>query len=255
MDEEQTAKKACVEASKIIMDHFKNRGGQRMMKGERDFATLADHAAEKEIIRILLRDFPNYNILAEESGEINNGSEYTWIIDPLDGTHNFAWGLPMFATGIALEKKDEILLCAVGIPTTGEILHAIKGKGCYINDSRTIVSKRSYPGCMVEFGGASAIESRPEIKDAFKLTLDKFHSHFRLLGSIIYTASTIAKGDIDGYVGFMEKPWDIAPGILLVQEAGGMSTDTSGRPANSRTKDIVYSNGIVHSQIIQALKP
>jgi myo-inositol-1(or 4)-monophosphatase len=236
------AVKAAQEAGKILVKHFESRGGAKVKKGEADFVTEADHASEKAIISAIKGEFPGHSILAEESGNEDNSSEYRWIIDPLDGTKNFVWGIPIWAIGIALERKGQVIAAVSYAPYTGELFTAEKGKGAFLNGKRIHVSDRKFPDCMVAFGGSWAYEKEQLVKRNFLPVFEKFFSYYRIMGSAVYAMASIAAGNLDAYPCFSEKPWDAASGILLVQEAGGVVTDIYGNPPTANSKHFIFAN-------------
>ena len=245
--------RAAKKAGKILVKSYATRGGEKKFKSEFDFATEADHQAEEAILKILEKKFPSYSILTEEGGATERKSEYKWIIDPLDGTHNFAWGFPIWATAIALEKAGEIVAAAVSCPLQKEVYYSEKGKGVFLNKKKIRVSDRKFPHCMISIGGIGHRTSEPLIKQAVEPILDKFHHDMRILGSSVFATCSVAAGNLDAFATFNQKPWDTATGLLFVKEAGGRATDMKGEVTDAYAKNFIFSNGLVHDEILKAI--
>lgn len=205
------------------------------MKGPNDFVTEADQAAETVIIETLKRAFPDHAILAEESGA-SGQSDHEWVIDPIDGTANFIHGYPHYAISIALRVKGVVQQAVIYNPATNDLFSASKGEGAFLNNRRIRVSKRTKPN---EFLIGFAFPSGPndgslEVKKKM-LALTESTAGVRKSGSAVMDLAYVACGRLDGYLCFGLKPWDLAAGILMVSEAGGLVTDPQG--------DTDYFNG------------
>ncbi len=213
---------------------------------------LQDVKSDKLIITKIQRKFPAHNILTEESGFIDKKGEYTWIIDPLDGSTNFARGNPFFAVSIALMKKKELLVGVVFAPFLKELYVAENGKGAYLNGKRIHVSQintlaKSY---FVSCEGGDATNAPIAKINA------KFHplvKDMRKLGSAALESSSVACARSEAYLVRQISPWDVAAGVLLVKEAGGKVTDFEGKPWKSLTSNVVFSNGKVHKKLLKEL--
>ncbi|MBI4439267.1 inositol monophosphatase [Candidatus Woesearchaeota archaeon] len=244
---------AAKKAGKVLMGYYGDRGGRKTMKGASDFLTEADSAAEDIIKSFIGKRFPSHSILAEESGMEEKGSGFRWVVDPLDGTHNFAWNIPVWCTGIALERSGEVVVAAVFAPVLGQLFWAEKGRGAFLNGRRIHVSGRKFPFCMVEVDAFSA--------ERVKLPVERFvavgsrFSRLRILGSSVYSSCSVAAGNLDAYAGLGQKPWDSAPGVLLVREAGGLVRSIDGSGASHYSGNIVYSNRKVFREFMSALSP
>ncbi|MCB1962872.1 MAG: inositol monophosphatase [Rhodocyclaceae bacterium] len=230
-------------------------------KAARDFVTEVDRAAEAAIVEVLREAFPGHGILAEESGltEGTGGSEYQWIIDPLDGTTNYIHGFPQYAISIALAHAGVIEQAVVYDPTRNELFVASKGAGAYLNDRRIRVSRRSK---LAESLLATGFPFR-ELDN-----VDAYLAMFRELcqktagirrpGAAALDLAYVACGRVDGFWEMGLKPWDMAGGALLVQEAGGLISDLSGESAYLKTGNVVAGSPKVFAQllpIIQAHRP
>lgn len=213
---------------------------------------MQDLKSDKLIISAIKKKFPQHNILTEESGFIDKKSDYAWVIDPLDGSTNFARGNPFFAVSIALMKDKELLLGVVYAPYLKELYVAEKGKGAYLNGKKIHVSKtntlaKSY---LVSCEGGDATNKQIAEINAKFLPLVK---DMRKLGSAALESSSVAAGRSEAYIVRQISSWDVAAGVLLVEEAGGKVTDFEGKPWNGRKSNLVFSNGKVHGRILERL--
>ena len=202
--------KACEKASKILIRDFGEiEKLQVSKKGPSDFVTNSDLKTEKIIIEELSKGRPDYSIISEENGVKNNkDSKNTWIIDPIDGTINFLHGVPHFATSIALKHNNEIVSGLIFDPIKDEMFYAEKNNGAYLNNKRIRVSKKNdIKECL--FATSGVIEKKMEFS-------------FRKTGSAALDMAYIACGRFDGYFQKNLNLWDIAAGLILVEEAGGI---------------------------------
>ncbi len=230
----EVAETAARSAGKILMAMF-GKNMKRNLKGTMgDFATEADMASEKEMIRIIKSKFPEHSILAEESGE-SGSSDYRWIIDPLDGTHNYYYGIPIFGTMIALEFRNEIIVTVIYLPCINELYTAVKGKGAFLNGKRIHVSRRKN-NFMYAYSGMYTYNENGASRKLFEAIAPKFSPFVRIFFCAAFTQSLIAKGAVDGVITFDRHFWDMAPGILLIEEAGGKVTDVNGAKWTNKTR-------------------
>lgn len=222
-------------------------------KEDKSPVTKADLDAEEIIIKELKDVTPQYNIISEESDEINNNSEYTWVVDPLDGTTNFARGLPVFATTLALLKGDNIVLAVTYNPITNSKFSAQAGNGSFWNGVKMKVSdQEKFEKSIVTLGRARDEESKKRTLAAFSSIY--FKSHQRILGSSALELAWVASGRIEAFVCIGLNNWDVAAGILLVKEAGGKITNFDGEDVVlSRDKDFLASNGKIHEELLEIL--
>jgi len=245
--------RAATEGGALLMKHF---GGRRKItyKGEINLVTEVDHLSEEKILRIIKQEFPSHHLLTEEREEHKGTSPYRWLIDPLDGTTNYAHGYPCFCISLALEKEGEILVGIIYNPVLEELFTAIRGKGAYLNRKRIRVSRTQ------ELGQSLLATGFPyDIRESSVNNLNHFN-HFavtaqaiRRAGSAALDLSYVAMGRFDGFWELKLKPWDVAGGSLLVVEAGGMVSDFSGRTFNIHAKEILASNGKIHQEMIKVL--
>ncbi len=222
-------------------------------KEDKSPVTKADLEADEIIIKELRAATPQYNIRSEESDDINNDSEYSWVIDPLDGTTNFARGLPVFATTLALLKGDDILLAVTYNPITNSKFSAEAGNGALWNGVKMNVSdQESFEKAIVTFGRARDEESKK--KTLSMINSIYFNSHQRVLGSSALELAWVASGRTEAFVCIGLNNWDVAAGILLVKEAGGKITNFDGEDiVLSRDKDFIATNGKIHDELLQQI--
>lgn len=210
----------------------------------------ADFLAEKKILAVIKKRFPQHAILAEESGRNKIKSDYLWLIDPLDGSVNFAMRNPSFSVAIALVFKNEIIVGVVYYPIIDKIFTAVKGQGAYLNGRRLKVSKKKKIGqSLINFCGR-----QPKKAIAVYQKLKGRALEVRQLGSGAIELAYAAAGYTEGVILPDTSPWDIAAGVLLVQEAGGLVTDAQGKTWSLKDNSIIASNGLVHRQILNLLK-
>lgn len=208
-----------------------------------DFVTEVDRAAEAAIIDIIQESYPDHDILAEESGHVseeNRQSEYCWIIDPLDGTTNFIHGFPQYAISIALSYRETIVLAVIYDPSRNELFTAVKGKGAFFNNRRIRVSKRIHLKDALIATGFPFTDLAT--LDHYLPVLRRVTSQcagIRRPGAASLDLAYVACGRFDGFFEFDLSPWDIAAGCLMVQEAGGLVTDTLGEQDYLSTGNII----------------
>jgi myo-inositol-1(or 4)-monophosphatase len=223
-------------------------------KGAGDFVTSADLKSEKIIMEELTKARPDYGFLTEESGEIKGKNpKFRWIIDPIDGTTNFMHGLPHFCISIALEEKisdtkSEIIAGVIYSPILNDLYSAEKGQGATVNNRRLKTSARSeIEDCMI----AGTISSRSEDVKKFDLkNFEDLKTHHRFFGSAALDLAYVAAGKFDAMWHKNLKPWDMAAGILLVNEARGMITELDGGSNPLYNGNIIASNGVIHNSLL-----
>ncbi len=234
-----------------------NVSGERRIsyKGEINLVTEMDRKSEQIVVETLLAAFPDHGILAEEEARIENASGFRWIIDPLDGTTNYAHGYPNFAVSIGLERENKVILGVVHDPMRDELFWAEEGKGAYLNGRRIRVS-------------AAATLIRSLLATGFpydRVTSERNNlNYFRALlmasqevrrsGSASLDLCSVASGRLDGYWELKLHAWDVAAGSLIVREAGGKVSDFSGERFSIHDREIAASNGIIHDQMIRVLR-
>jgi myo-inositol-1(or 4)-monophosphatase len=227
-------------------------------KGPNDFVSEVDRAAENAIIEILLDAYPGHAILAEESGREHGAkhSEYTWIIDPLDGTTNFLHGFPVYAVSIGLAFRGKVEQGVVYDPTRNDLFYASKGRGAFLNDRRLRVSRRT------RIADALIGTGFPFRKgDNFKRYVKMFEevmqncAGLRRPGAAALDLCYVAAGYYDGFFETGLNPWDIAAGSLIITEAGGLIGNFTGEADYLYQREVVAGNPKVYGQLVQILAP
>ena len=224
-------------------------------KGEVDLVTDADREAEQAIVGVLRGTFPRHDILAEEADYGHVESNYRWIIDPLDGTTNYAHGLPWFAVSIALEVEGEVTLGVVYNPFHRELFVAEKGRGAYLNDIQIFVSQtRELSDSLLATGFPYDRKHSPVNNFDHFVNLQMKAQACRRAGAASLDLAYLAAGRFDGFWEMKLKPWDVAAGKILVQEAGGRTSDFDGLPLNIYGQECLASNGHIHEQMQSVLQ-
>jgi len=246
---------AALEAGTFLRRSFDTPREISTKEGIHDVVTECDKSAEEMILSSLSKRFPSHGFLAEESGKKNSSAEIVWVIDPLDGTANFARGVPVFSISIAAAKEKNILSGVVYQPITQELFVAEKGKGAYLNGKPLYVSKKSrLKEAMVATGFPHDVEGNPgHCIEAFA-KVAHLGAALRRLGSAAIDLAYVAAGRFDAFFEVVLQPWDIAAGKLLVEEAGGRVTryDGSLHPLFSK-ETLLATNGLLHQELIDAL--
>lgn len=219
-----------------------------------DLVTEIDRAAERLIERILRRASPAFGFLGEERGERRQEAPYRWIVDPLDGTTNFVHGFPLFGISIGLEHRGEILVGVIYDPMRRELFVATKGGGAFLNRRRIHVSStRTLAKSLLSTGFSfhSLTHAQPYLR--WFQTLQQRSHGVRRIGTTVLSLAAVAAGRLDGFYERDLWPWDIAAGMLLVQEAGGRVTNLEGNAASLGEGRLVASNSHIHRELLQVL--
>lgn len=252
----EVAKKAALKAGEIIKK-YSGKDEHKDIKNEdpTDYATKADIEAEKAIIEILTTNFPEHNIVAEESKPQDKKSNYTWVIDPLDGTISYGSGIPYFSVSIGLLEFGKPILGVVYNVSFKQLYWAQDGKGAHLNGKPIQVSKKK---SLDESVGV--LDFGHNLKRQYKLDLYvnkliKKIGYIYSFGSAVASLAMLGEGTLDLYVNY-SYPWDFAAGVVIIREAGGKVTDFEGREPDwtADRLNIVASNGLIHDQILEALK-
>lgn len=252
------AKRVGIEAAysgaKILRDQF-GHISRIAQKGTFDLVTEADTASEKKIIQIIRKAFPDHAILAEESGVNHGNAECQWIIDPLDGTTNYAHQLPIFSIAIALAVQGEIALGLVLNPMDGELFTAITGKGAALNGkpirvTSTAVVHQSLLVTGFPYDFSKIVEP---VMQRFCVCQNASQG-VRRLGSAALDICYVACGRFDAFWEQNLKPWDKAAAAVIATEAGAVITDFSNRPFALDQKEILVSNGAIHQEMLSLLE-
>jgi myo-inositol-1(or 4)-monophosphatase len=237
------------EAGDLLMGYFRERVAVEY-KGEADLVTKADRESEALIRERIQARWPAHDILGEEQGLVDTGSDYRWYVDPLDGTTNFAHGFPVFCVSMALEHKGRRIAGVVYDPTRDEMFSAEQGSGAYLNQQPMHVSKvANLAESLVATGFPSHKRHKnPNIYFYHQITL---RSHgVRRAGSAALDLCYVAAGRMEAFWEFNLNPWDTAAGVLLVEEAGGKVTNFQGGPFQIDSRETVATNGLVHQALL-----
>ncbi|MEJ2061159.1 MAG: inositol monophosphatase family protein [Gammaproteobacteria bacterium] len=250
------AVKAARAAGNVITRHIDRVDNLTIRsKSANDFVSEVDHQAEDAIIRILKRAYPQHAILAEESGS-QGDSEYTWIIDPLDGTTNFLYGIPQFATSIALAHRGRIEHAVIFDPLKNELFTASRGGGAQLNNRRMRVSQRKdLKGALLGTGiPFRETQNLDHYLETLRVLLPST-AGVRRAGSAALDLAYVAAGRFDGFWEYGLHSWDMAAGVLLVQEAGGMVAEPDGGENYLQSGNVVAAGPKVFKAMLEALKP
>lgn len=248
---EEIAVEGCRKIGRILLDNF---GGKLKIesKGRRDLVTDIDKKCEETIIQLVKKHCPADGILSEERPSSPSGTGWTWIIDPIDGTHNFIHGIDVFGTSCAVAFEKEVMLGIIYLPLTDEFYTARKGAGALCNGKRISVSPRKLADATLIYDSSIHYDSKKMLGCLEKLAPQVFN--IRMFGSTVRSLAYVAAGRAEAEVEFSDKVWDFAAGLLLVEEAGGRATDFAGRPWNIDAPNYIASNGIVHEEILETIK-
>lgn len=258
-DEEELlkiAKEAALKAGEIISGHIgKKQEFSYKNNDKSNFATKADVEAEKAIVALIKSNFPTHNIIAEEDTRTNNGSEYTWVIDPLDGTISFASNVPYFGVSIGLLKDNKPILGVIYNVSFKKLYWAQEGKGAYLNNKQIHVSQKKTLDDSVGVLDFGHNFKRQQKIDLYIWPLITKIGYAYSFGAAVTSLGMVAEGIIDLDVN-QAWIWDFAAGAIITCEAGGMVTDFEGaEPDWSKDRlNLVASNGLIHDEILKALK-
>jgi myo-inositol-1(or 4)-monophosphatase len=218
--------------------------------GHQDIVTESDKGSEKIILGRIRNQYPTHGILSEESPPHESSSGYRWVIDPIDGTTNFAHGIPLFTISMALEFEGSPVVGIVYDPMRDEMFASAKGFGSKLNDRvLSVTSSSSLENSVLSAGYPYDEDKLDEFLEALKLVFPKSRG-LRRLGSTALCLAYVSAGRLDGYWGQGVYRWDISAGILLVEEAGGKISDLSGGQAADYKTTILSSNGKIHDELL-----
>lgn len=250
----QTLLEAANESAKIIKEYSDKPFIVSNKEGINNLVTEVDHKSEDIIINIIKKNFPEHFILSEESGEIAHDSNYKWIIDPIDGTVNFAHHIPICCVSIAVEKDGKMILGVVYNPFINEFFFAEKGKGATLNDKKIHVSEQTQvaKSCLVTGFPYVYLDKTNGPLQVFDKLIRK-GVPVRRLGSAALDLCYTAAGRFDGFYEHQLHAWDSAAGFLIVEEAGGKVTDLSGEYYNPYQPGLVATNGIIHDELLKII--
>jgi len=253
-----SCKEVAIRAAKKAGDILRSRLGRKRKiayKGAVNLVTEMDILAEKIIVSEIQKHFPDHDVLAEEGFAMEKASRFRWIIDPLDGTTNYAHGFPVFCVSIALTKDKEVVLGVVYDPTRDELFAAEKGRGARLNGHTIRVSSETNLSRSLLATGFPYDLRKSRINN-----FDHFHNFairaqaIRRAGSAALDLCYVAAGRFDGFWEMKLSPWDIAAGSLMVAEAGGKVTNFFGKPLSLSEKHLLASNGKIHNAMLRVIK-
>lgn len=250
-----TLLKATFESGKILKENF----GCNFKISSKDvvsnLVTEIDKKSEERIFEIIKQDFPGHYILSEEAGALAQESEYKWIIDPIDGTVNYAHAIPLTCVSIALEKNGEVILGAVHNPISGEFFFAEKGKGAYLNDVKISVSEcEDFERSLLVTGFPYDSSSyKPDPVAVFKKFIMR-DMPIRRLGSAALDLCWTACGRFEAFWEYNLNAWDVAAGALILEEAGGLITDLSGNNFSIYGKELLaVNNNFIQTAMLEVI--
>jgi myo-inositol-1(or 4)-monophosphatase len=237
-----------------IVRFFNNDFKVSNKEGINNLVTEADHAAEKAIMDVIKSVFPDHYILSDEAGDLKQDSNYKWIIDPIDGTVNFAHGIPLNCVSIAIEHHGEIIMGAVYNPHMNEFYFAEKGKGATLNDKPIRVSEETkvIKACLVTGFPYTYINMENGPLQIFQRFVTK-GVPVRRLGSAAIDLCWVAAGRFDGFYEHKLEAWDSAAGYLIVEEAGGKVTDHEGNKFSVYQHKVLATNGKIHDEMVEVI--
>ena len=249
----EVAEAAARAAGALLRAHRGAPGSVRTKSSPINLVTEIDREAEALVIDTIRARFPGHAILGEEGGA-QGASTYRWIIDPLDGTTNFVHGLPLFSVSIGLEVAGRMAVGVVYDPSLDECFVAERGAGAFLDGRRLAVSETAELGAsLLATGFPYDVRDTPDNNLAEYAAFTRQNRSVRELGSAAITLAAVAAGRLDGYWELVLGPWDVAAGLLLVQEAGGRVTDLRGDPLDLAAPRVVASNGRIHEAMLRTL--
>lgn len=242
---------AARKAGEIIRERFLTDKEVRF-KGRADIVTDVDLAAEKVILDLVRSEFPQFSVLSEESDPIETGSPFRWVIDPIDGTRNFAEGIPHFCVVVALARGSDMVVGVTYDPIKEETFSAEFGKGAFLNGETISVSSREQiPNCVLGFDLGYVDQKAATALDMIRELWPGFQT-MRLMGSSALGMAYAAAGRLDLYFHHSLSPWDSASGLLLAREAGGNVVDRQGQDADLFTPSVIVSSQQLIDRFMEA---
>ncbi len=250
----QIAITAAQSAGQFIMKNI-DKAIKIEFKGRANAVTEIDRKSEEIIISQILGNFPDHQIIAEESEKIQSDSKFCWIIDPLDGTTNFIHGFPCFSVSIGVEYQREIIIGVVYNVILNELFSAIRDRGAYLNKKPIHVSKIATVADSLTATGFPY-----ELNRYFEMNMEIFKHIYRKsqgvrrVGSAAVDLCYVAMGRFDGFWEFDLNAWDVSAGALIVEEAGGKVTNIDAGLFDNRSRQIIASNGLIHDSLVSEIR-
>ena len=244
----ELAIEAAQKAGAVLRENF-GRKYRVIRKSPKEMVSVVDMQAQKAILEVLEPQFPGYGIITEEKRANHNGRGKTWIIDPMDGTHNYIAGLPFSGVSIGLAEGDDFLMGVILFPMEDRLYHAIKGGGAYLNHKPISVSDNTeLSKAMITFDNQFHLNEK-SFEYYRRLTERAFTT--RILGTATNDVCMTAEGKIDGRIWVNTKICDIAAGIVILTEAGGKITNFDGTDCTLESKKVIASNGKIHEELLE----
>lgn len=251
----RVACRAAREAGTLLARHLDKPKTVRTKRSAIDLVTEFDQAAERLIHRRLHQAYPDFGFLGEEHGERSTRTAFRWIVDPLDGTNNFVHGLPLFGVSIGLEHRGAIVLGVIYDPVRRELFLAMRGRGAFLNGKRIHVSTtRRLAKSLLSTGFSTNFLQHDQPYLGWFQAFQRCSHGVRRLGSTVWSLAAVAAGRLEGFYERDLWPWDIAAGLLLVQEAGGRVSNLDGGPVDISSGRLVASNGYIHREMLRVLQ-
>jgi myo-inositol-1(or 4)-monophosphatase len=230
---------------------------QVSLKGPANFVSLADRRAEEMLYTDLAKARPGYGFIGEEGGQREGADKsHTWIVDPLDGTTNFLHGIPQFAISIALQREGTVIAGVIYNPANEELYTAERGKGAFLNDQRIrVAGRRKLNECVIACGLPHIGRGDHEQSRAEMTELQNRVAGLRRFGAASLDMAFVAAGRLDGYWERNLQSWDMAAGLIIVREAGGIVSGIAGDDDPLTTRNVICGNEFVHAELVKILKP
>ncbi|MAG39049.1 hypothetical protein CMO90_03080 [Candidatus Woesearchaeota archaeon] len=242
-------KEIALEAGKYLKQHHENLN-RIDFKDSREMVTNIDLEAEKIIVDKIKEEYPEHNIISEEMGELMKGSDYTWVIDPLDGTHNYIFKIPVFSSSIGLWYKGKPFAGAVYFPTSDELFWGEKGRGAFLNNKKISVKKQSIENSLL-LADTDIVRTKNWQQRFLKLATRFFK--VRISGAASFNFLRVASGDVGASIELNIKSGDFGASSIIIKEAGGKITDIKGDELTLKSKDVIATNGLIHDEILSSL--
>lgn len=245
----EIAIRAAKEAGEIVDKYFEETF-EASFKEDGSIVTKADKEAEDRIIEIIKSEFPEDGFHGEETGISSESAERVWFVDPIDGTTNFANGLPIFAVSIALQSSGQIIVSVIYNPVTNSLYYAENGKGAFYNEKKIKVSDNPSQAAILTTGNSREDEDKTKERE-IRNTVNDHIKIYRRLGCASMELAYVARGSTEGFISLGLKPYDYAAGVLIVKEAGGKITDFSGNDWEFENGHFVATNGVIHDDVLK----
>lgn len=244
----QTAIDVAIESGNYLLEHFGNQI-ESEIKADLSRVTECDKRVEEMVRHTILGKWPHHGIIGEEHGVSEPSSEYTWVIDPIDGTHNFIRGIPMFGVSIGLLKGCEFCGGVIFMPCSDKLFAAEKGSGAFCNGKQIHVSQvAELKDATLLFDSGLRLDPAPKLKFLSTMASDVFN--VRMFGASVQNLTLLAEGKGDVLIEFDEHLWDYAGGLTIVQEAGGVITDHDNLPITVKSRKYVATNRLLHQSVL-----